>query len=236
MDSPRTWIWHWFRQECHHCAHLTWIEECWCCVLRTLGFTFMCHMGYTSCKADPDLLYKAETRPDDNFRYYAYILCYVDDMLCARLKPTRLENGTWAWGLSLSKYVAQAVKNWCEKHLTNWTTIFNYPSGLTTRSLVTFVLNWTYLTPLTQNAPHSINTLLVWWGGWLSSAALTLRLKSLSYPPTLRILAKDTLRQLFTWCLICVINIIHDLSLTWPTPKLTWNHFHSLIGPNSTVM
>ena len=27
-------------------------------------------MGYTSCKADPDLWYKAETRPTDNFRYY----------------------------------------------------------------------------------------------------------------------------------------------------------------------
>jgi len=37
--------------------------------------SFMRHMGYTSCKADPDLWYKAETRPSDNFRYYAYILC-----------------------------------------------------------------------------------------------------------------------------------------------------------------
>jgi hypothetical protein len=39
--------------------------------------SFMCQMGYTSCKADPDLWYKAETRPADNFRHYAYILCYV---------------------------------------------------------------------------------------------------------------------------------------------------------------
>ena len=31
--------------------------------------SFMRQMGYTSCKADPDLWYKAETRPDDNFRY-----------------------------------------------------------------------------------------------------------------------------------------------------------------------
>jgi hypothetical protein len=37
--------------------------------------SFMCQMGYTSCKADPDLWYKAETRPADRFRYYAYILC-----------------------------------------------------------------------------------------------------------------------------------------------------------------
>ncbi len=46
------------------------------------SFTFMRQMGYTSCKADPDLWFKAETRPDDSVLYYAYILCYVDDILC----------------------------------------------------------------------------------------------------------------------------------------------------------
>ena len=50
-----------------YCAHLA---------------SFMCQMGYMSCKADPDLWLKAETRPDDNVRYYAYNLCYVDDILC----------------------------------------------------------------------------------------------------------------------------------------------------------
>ncbi len=106
-------------------------------------------MGYMSCQADPDLWFKAKTRPDDNFRYYACILYYVDDILCvhhdpmtvlgringymplkpslvgdpdiyhgAKLWQTCLANGIWAWGLSPSKYVAQAVKN-CEKHLTN---------------------------------------------------------------------------------------------------------------------
>ncbi len=44
--------------------------------------SFMRQMGYTSCKANPDLWYKAETRPADNYRYYAYILCYNDDILC----------------------------------------------------------------------------------------------------------------------------------------------------------
>jgi hypothetical protein len=111
--------------------------------------SFMRQMRYTSCKADPDLWYKAETRPADSFRYYAYILCYVDDILCvhhdpmsvlnlingymplkpsligdpniylcAKLKLTQLDNGIRAWGLSPSKYVAQAVKN-CVKHLTD---------------------------------------------------------------------------------------------------------------------
>ncbi len=89
------------------------------------------------------------TRPEDNVCYYAYILCYVDDILCihhnpmsvmseingylplkpisvgnpdislgAKLKQTHLPNGVMVWGLSLSKYVAQAVKN-CQVHLTD---------------------------------------------------------------------------------------------------------------------
>ncbi len=47
----------------------------------------MRQMGHTSCKADPDLWLKAVTRPDDNVRYYAYILCYVDDILCIHHGP-----------------------------------------------------------------------------------------------------------------------------------------------------
>ncbi len=49
--------------------------------------SFMCQMGYTCCKADPDLWFKAETRPDDNFKYYAYILCYIDDILVMHHDP-----------------------------------------------------------------------------------------------------------------------------------------------------
>jgi hypothetical protein len=41
----------------------------------------MRQMGYTSCKADPDLWLKAVTRPEDNVLYYTYILCYVEDIL-----------------------------------------------------------------------------------------------------------------------------------------------------------
>ena len=39
----------------------------------------MRHLGYTPCKADPDLWFKPMTRPDDEFQYYVYILLYVDD-------------------------------------------------------------------------------------------------------------------------------------------------------------
>jgi len=44
-------------------------------------------MGYSSCKADPDLWLKAVTRPDDNVRYYAYILCYVNNILIRADNP-----------------------------------------------------------------------------------------------------------------------------------------------------
>jgi hypothetical protein len=41
--------------------------------------SFMRQMGYSSCKADPDLWMNEELRPDNNFNYYFYILAYVDD-------------------------------------------------------------------------------------------------------------------------------------------------------------
>jgi hypothetical protein len=116
-------------------------------VFRAHLASFMHQMGYTSCKADPDLWYKAETHPDDSVLYYAYILCYVDNKLCihhdtlsvltqinkylplkptsvgdpdiylcAKLKETQLPNGIYAWGMSPSKYVNQAVKN-CQTYL-----------------------------------------------------------------------------------------------------------------------
>ena len=37
--------------------------------------SFMRRMGYTFCKVDPDRWLKAEARPDNNFKYYSYILC-----------------------------------------------------------------------------------------------------------------------------------------------------------------
>ncbi len=57
--------------------------------LKSAGASFRNHLadymrelGYTSCKADADVWYKAETRPVDGFKYYSYVLCYVDDVLC----------------------------------------------------------------------------------------------------------------------------------------------------------
>jgi hypothetical protein len=58
--------------------------------------SFMRQMGYTSCKADPDLWYKAETRPADNCRYWSvpriiflfvihnhlFVICVCDAQIC----------------------------------------------------------------------------------------------------------------------------------------------------------
>jgi hypothetical protein len=56
--------------------------------LKSAGASFRNHLadymrelGYESCKADADVWYKAETRPADGFKYYLYVLCYVDDVL-----------------------------------------------------------------------------------------------------------------------------------------------------------
>ena len=56
--------------------------------LKSAGASFrnhladcMRHLGWESCKADPDVWLKPEVRPDDGHKYYAYCLLYVDDIL-----------------------------------------------------------------------------------------------------------------------------------------------------------
>jgi hypothetical protein len=47
----------------------------------------MKHLGWHPCRADRDLWMKAETRPDDGVLYWAYILIYVDEILCVYHDP-----------------------------------------------------------------------------------------------------------------------------------------------------
>ena len=56
--------------------------------LKSAGASFGRHisdcmrtMGFEPCKADPDLWFRLGTRPDDGFKYYKYVLLYVDDCL-----------------------------------------------------------------------------------------------------------------------------------------------------------
>jgi hypothetical protein len=50
----------------------------------------MNHLGWHPCRADRDLWMKAETRPDDGVLYWAYILIYVDDIVCVHHDPGSL--------------------------------------------------------------------------------------------------------------------------------------------------
>jgi hypothetical protein len=63
-------------------------------VLKSAGAAFRNHLaecmkylGWHPCRADRDLLMKAETRPDDSVLYWAYILIHVDDILCVHNDP-----------------------------------------------------------------------------------------------------------------------------------------------------
>jgi hypothetical protein len=47
----------------------------------------MKNLGWNPCRADRDLWMKAETRPDDGVLYWAFILIYVDDILCVYHDP-----------------------------------------------------------------------------------------------------------------------------------------------------
>jgi hypothetical protein len=62
--------------------------------LKSAGAAFRNHLaecmknlGWHPCRADRDLWMKAETRPYDGVLYWAYILIYVDDILCVNHDP-----------------------------------------------------------------------------------------------------------------------------------------------------
>jgi hypothetical protein len=47
----------------------------------------MKHLGWETCRADRDLWMKAEMRPNYGVHDWAYILIYVDDILCVHHDP-----------------------------------------------------------------------------------------------------------------------------------------------------
>ena len=44
--------------------------------------TCMAHLGFKSCRADPDVWMRDAVRPRDGMDYWEYVLLYVDDALC----------------------------------------------------------------------------------------------------------------------------------------------------------
>jgi Reverse transcriptase (RNA-dependent DNA polymerase) len=64
--------------------------------LRSSGAQWREHMattlqnaGFTSCKADPDVWLRAAVK-DTGGKYYEYVLCYVDDILCGSERPQKV--------------------------------------------------------------------------------------------------------------------------------------------------
>jgi hypothetical protein len=62
--------------------------------LKSVGAAFrnhlascMDHLGWKPCLSDQYLWMKEETRPDDGVKYWAFILIYVNDILCVHHEP-----------------------------------------------------------------------------------------------------------------------------------------------------
>jgi hypothetical protein len=117
-------------------------------VLKPAGASFwnlladcLGHLGYVSCKVDPDVWLWETTRPD-GFEFYEYLLIYTDDIMAigldnktclsrinkyfklkdgsiqppdiylgAKIKKTALKNGGLCWGWSASGYLQETVQN-----------------------------------------------------------------------------------------------------------------------------
>ena len=122
---------------------------------KTAGADFRNHLrdcmemlGYSSCRADPDLWMRKAVKGNGE-HYYEYVLLYVDDCLCisehpreaiekidkyfpmkpgsiavptlylgAKISKVQLPNGVEAWAQSTSQYVQEAVRN-VEKYLSD---------------------------------------------------------------------------------------------------------------------
>ncbi len=78
--------------------------------------------------------------------------------LGAKLKLTQMSNGVYAWGMSPTKYIKEAISN-CEKHLkTNYDSRYAMP----TQAANPFVMGYERLKlmrhlPLTQTRHHISN-------------------------------------------------------------------------------
>ncbi|GAX20073.1 hypothetical protein FisN_1Lu447, partial [Fistulifera solaris] len=64
--------------------------------LPSAGFRFRSHLasklrelGYTSCKADPDIWMRPALKPDGT-KYYEYLLAYVDDLVGQSIDPDKM--------------------------------------------------------------------------------------------------------------------------------------------------
>ena len=54
--------------------------------------TCMEHLGFRSCKADPDVWMRQEVNPSDETEYWEYVLLYVDDALAILMNEKSILN------------------------------------------------------------------------------------------------------------------------------------------------
>ena len=50
----------------------------------------MHHLGFTPCKADPDVWMRPASKASNNAEYWEFVLLYVDDALCISMRPEEI--------------------------------------------------------------------------------------------------------------------------------------------------
>jgi Reverse transcriptase (RNA-dependent DNA polymerase) len=84
--------------------------------LKSSGAAYRAHfartimdMGYTPCKADPDVWLQAARKPDGT-EYYEYLLTYVDDCLVVSHDPKRIDKSLEEEYKYLLKDVGESIR------------------------------------------------------------------------------------------------------------------------------
>ena len=60
---------------------------------RTFLAEALYNIGYKYSVADPDVWLMSDIKEKDGFRYWEYVLCYVDDVLCISKNPMHTTKG-----------------------------------------------------------------------------------------------------------------------------------------------
>ncbi|KAI2494563.1 hypothetical protein MHU86_19978 [Fragilaria crotonensis] len=190
--------------------------------LKSAGASFrnhladcMRHLGWESCKADPDVWMKPEVRKDDGYKYYAYCLLYVDDILVVhhdglralqeidhyfKTKPGSIRDPEFYLGAKLRLYtLPNGVQSWAmssskyiQAAVQNVKAYHaaNFPSRQWSKrskahSHSIMLRNWTRVQYSTQHNPHSIRRKLECCAGASNWGVLISSLRFLNLPHTL---------------------------------------------------
>jgi hypothetical protein len=149
---------------------------------------------------------------------------------------TQLDNGIWAWGLSPSKYVAQAVKN-CAKHLADkLNNRFRLPQRADNPFPYDYYLELDLFEPLDPECSSFYQHLIgvMRWMVELGCIDIVTEVSLLSsHLAYLREGHLETALHIMSY-----LSQKHNtrLILTRPIPKSTWDSSHNIIVPNFMAM